>query len=176
MNKSKLTSKSLISPLILVLLLSPFTFKSVSSQNEDVDDLEDFEELIAIDDAQETGGDSQHATHHESKNFEKQSEVLSKAQRVVLELDSDNTKRIIEGNEYVLVLGYAPWCSRSSELMPRFAEAANVLKGLGSGILLAKIDAERYPKVGSDLGIKGFPTLLLFINGSSQPYTGGFSS
>ncbi|KAL8458270.1 hypothetical protein ACS0TY_035952 [Phlomoides rotata] len=171
MYKSKPTSKSLIFPLILVLLLSPFTFKSVSSENEDVDNLEDIEELIAIDDAQETGGNSQHTTH-----YEKQSEVLSKAQRLVPELDSDNTKRIIEGNEYVMVLGYAPWCSRSSELMPRFAEAANVLKGLGSGILLAKIDAERYPKVASDLEIKGFPTLLLFTNGSSQPYTGGFSS
>lgn len=176
MYKSKPTSKSLIFPLILVLLLSLFTFKPALSESEDVDDLEDIEELIAIDDAQETGENSQHTTQYESNKFEKQSEVLSKAQRVVLELDSDNTKRIIEGNEYVMVLGYAPWCSRSSELMPRFAEAANVLKVLGSGVLLAKIDAERYPKVASDLEIKGFPTLLLFINGTSQPYTGGFSS
>ncbi|XP_011072364.1 protein disulfide isomerase-like 1-6 [Sesamum indicum] len=175
---SKFTSRSLLFPLILFLLLSSFNFASVLSDNEDADDLEDINELIAIDDLQDSGENSQPTTHYESKDFGKKSEaeVLSKAQRIVLELNNDNTKRVIEGNEYVLVLGYAPWCGRSAELMPRFAEAANVLKGLGSGIVMAKLDAERYPKAASSLGIKGYPTLLLFVNGSSQPYTGGFSS
>ncbi|KAL0354673.1 UNVERIFIED_CONTAM: protein disulfide isomerase-like 1-6 [Sesamum radiatum] len=175
---SKFTSRSLLFPLILFLLLSSFNFASVLSENEDADDLEDIDELIAIDDEQESGGNSQPTTQYENKDFGKKSEaeVLSKAQRIVLELNIDNTKRVIEGNEYVLVLGYAPWCGRSAELMPRFAEAANVLKGLGSGIVMAKLDAERYPKDASSLGIKGYPTLLLFVNGSSQPYTGGFSS
>ncbi|KAK4479617.1 hypothetical protein RD792_015143 [Penstemon davidsonii] len=169
---SKSTSRFFLFSLILLLLLLPFIFTSVSSENEDTDDLEDIEELIALDEQEEEG------ENYESKDFGKQSEaeVLSKAQRIVLELNSDSTKRAIEENEYVLILGYAPWCSRSAELMPRFAEAANVLKGLGSDILLAKIDAERYPKAASTLGIKGFPTLLLFVNGSSHPYTGGFSS
>ncbi|KAG8379960.1 hypothetical protein BUALT_Bualt07G0143900 [Buddleja alternifolia] len=170
MNKSKFTSKPLISPLILLLLLSPsFTF---TTQNEDTDELSDLEQLIAIDDEQEQGENSQPT----DLGMKSEAEVLSKAQRIVLELNSDNTKRVIEGNEYVIVLGYAPWCGRSAELMPRFAEAANVLKGLGSGILMTKLDSERYPKAASSLGIKGFPTLLLFVNGSSQPYTGGFTS
>ncbi|PIN02415.1 Protein disulfide isomerase (prolyl 4-hydroxylase beta subunit) [Handroanthus impetiginosus] len=174
---SKFTSRSLLFPLILLLLLSAFIFTTVSS-DEDADDLEDIQELIAIDDEQEGEESSQTTTHYENKDAGKKSEaeVLSKAQRIVLELNSDVTKRVIEENEYVLVLGYAPWCSRSAELMPRFAEAANVLKGLGSGVLFAKLDAERYPKAASSIGIKGFPTLLLFVNGSSQPYTGGFSS
>ncbi|KAJ0893078.1 putative protein disulfide-isomerase [Helianthus annuus] len=60
--------------------------------------------------------------------------------------------------------------------MPRFAEAAGYLSELKSHVLMAKVDAERYPKVALNLGIKGFPTLLLFVNGSSQHYTGGFSS
>ncbi|KAJ4882111.1 Protein disulfide isomerase-like 1-5 [Raphanus sativus] len=41
---------------------------------------------------------------------------------------------------------------------------------------MAKIDGERYGKVASELEIKGFPTLLLFVNGTSQAYTGGFSA
>lgn len=41
---------------------------------------------------------------------------------------------------------------------------------------MAKLDADRYPKAASALGIKGFPTLVLFVNGSSQPYSGGFTS
>ncbi|KAK6148844.1 hypothetical protein DH2020_016369 [Rehmannia glutinosa] len=175
MYEFKSTSKSLILPLIILLLLSPFTFKTVLSE---IEDFEDIQELIAIDDEQEVGENSQQTTNHEFNNFGKKSEaeVLSKAQRVVIELNNDNTKRVIEENEYVMVLGYAPWCVRSAELMPRFSEAANVLKGFESGVLMAKIDSERYPKAATSLGIKGFPTLLLFVNGSSQPYTGGFSS
>ncbi|KAI3455436.1 hypothetical protein Pfo_012099 [Paulownia fortunei] len=178
MYNSKFTPRSLLFPLILLLLLSPFAFIAALSENEDAEDLEDIQELIAIDDEQKGRENSQHSTHYESKDFGKKSEaeVLSKAQRVVLELNNDNTKRVIEENEYVMVLGYAPWCGRSAELMPRFAEAANVLKGLGISLLMAKLDSERYPKAASSLGIKGFPTLLLFVNGSSQPYTGGFSS
>ncbi|GFP99914.1 protein disulfide isomerase-like 1-6 [Phtheirospermum japonicum] len=176
MFESKFSSKPFISPsiIILFLLFSPYIFTTVSSQNGETEDFEDIDELIAIDDEQENSH-----TNFETKDFGKKSEaeVLSKAQRVVLELNNDNAKRIVEENEYVMVLGYAPWCARSAELMPRFAEAANVLKGiLGSGILMAKIDAERYPKAATSLGIKGFPTLLLFVNGTSLSYTGGFSS
>ncbi|KAH6782161.1 PDI-like 1-6 [Perilla frutescens var. hirtella] len=174
MYKSKFNSRTLFLPVVLFLLL---TVAAVLSEIEDADDLEGIDELIAIDDEQEIGENSQPTTgHFENRESGKKSEVLSRAQRVVVELNSDSTKRVIEENEYVMVLGYAPWCGRSAELMPRFAEAANVLKGLGSRVLLAKIDAERFPKAASALEIKGFPTLLLFVNGSSQPYTGGFSS
>ncbi|KAG6398090.1 hypothetical protein SASPL_139541 [Salvia splendens] len=171
MYNHKLSSRTLLLPAILLLLL---TSAAVFSEIEDADDLGDIDELIAIDDEQENGANSEPAT----ANFEtgKKSEVLSRAQRVVLELNTDGPKRTIEENEYVLVLGYAPWCGRSAELMPRFAEAANVLKGLGSRVLLAKIDGDRYSKAAASIEIKGFPTLLLFANGTSRPYTGGFSS
>lgn len=59
--------------------------------------------------------------------------------------------------------------------MPQFAEATTKLKELRSHVMMAKLDAERYPTAASTLGIKGFPTLLLFVNGTSQVYTGGFS-
>lgn len=178
MSGFKFSSRFLIFTLISLLLLSPFTFTSALLENDDAGDLEAIQELMALDEQEEEEDNLHPRTNLEVNDFVKKSEaeVLSKAQRIVLELNSDNTKRAVEENEYVLVLGYAPWCSRSAELMPRFAEAANVLKGLGSPLLMAKLDAERYPKVASSLGIKGFPTLLLFVNGTSQPYSGGFSS
>lgn len=153
--------------LFLFLFLS-FTVISSGATNED-EDVEGIEELIALDQEVENQEGNPHARSSEA-------EVLSKAQRIVIELNQDSTKRVIDGNEYVLVLGYAPWCPRSAELMPQFAEAATDLKELGSNVLMAKIDAERYPKAASSLGIKGFPTMLLFVNGTSQAYTGGFSS
>lgn len=142
---------------------------TVETDNDGADS--DLQELIAIDEQEGGGGGEE----QQQGDQQKEAEVLSKAQRIVLELNSDNARRIIDQNEFVLILGYAPWCVRSAELMPQFAEAANKLKELGSPVLMAKLDAERYPKVASTLGIKGFPTLLLFVNGTSQVYTGGFS-
>lgn len=169
MSTPKPTSRFIYLTIILLLSLS-FLISSKASEDSD-----DIDELIALDEEQQqqssAGGEG---THHPKPPSE--AEVLSKAQRIVLELNNDNTQRAIDGNEYVLILGYAPWCVRSAELMPRFAEAASSLNELKNPVLMAKIDAERYPKVASNLGIKGYPTLLLFVNATSQPYTGGFSS
>lgn len=127
--------------------------------------------MIALDEEE-----SKHEQEGSPSVRSSEAEVLTRAQRIVIELNNDNTKRVIDGNEFVLVLGYAPWCARSAELMPQFAEAATSLKELGSPLLMAKLDADRYPKTASLLEIKGFPTLLLFVNGTSQAYTGGFSA
>lgn len=155
---------------LLLLLTSKISVTAAEDSEIDTENDEELEELIAID---EQGEDED---HRQQGDQQKEAEVLSKAQRIVLELNSDNAKRVINENEFVMILGYAPWCPRSAELMPQFAEAANRLKEFGSPLLMSKLDAERYPKAASTLDIKGFPTLLLFVNGSSQVYTGGFSA
>ncbi|CAI8584841.1 unnamed protein product [Vicia faba] len=149
--------------LTLLLLLS----FNLLTQCSELDD--EFDELLALDRELERETEANGVKSSEA-------EVLTKAQRIVHELNNDNTERIVNGYDLVLVLGYAPWCSTSAELMPHFAEAANSLKELGSSLVLAKLDADRYPKSASFLGIKGFPTLLLFVNGTSRPYSGGFTS
>lgn len=154
--------------LTILLLVSLAISEPIEKESFDDEDLEGIEELLALDEEVEPQQET-HARFSEA-------EVLTRAQRIVVELNSDSSKRVIEQNEYVLVLGYAPWCPRSAELMPQFAEAANTLKALGSSVVLAKLDAERYPKAASGLEIQGFPTLLLFVNGTSQAYTGGYSA
>ncbi|KAI4355638.1 hypothetical protein L6164_004388 [Bauhinia variegata] len=159
--------------LLLVLSCNVVITKASDSEaapdDRGEEDLEGIEELLAVDEEVEQDPEGGGVKLSEA-------EVLSKAQRIVIELNNDKAKRIIEENEFVLVLGYAPWCPRSAELMPQFAEAANLLKELGSPLVMAKLDADRYPKSASLLRIKGFPTLLLFVNGSSQPYSGGFTA
>ncbi|KAE7997451.1 hypothetical protein FH972_002087 [Carpinus fangiana] len=170
----KPTSRFIFFTLILFLFLSfLITIKAsepTPNENDD-EDLEGLEELIALDEE-----DEKHEQEGSPSVRSSEAEVLTRAQRIVVELNSENTKRVIDGNEFVLVLGYAPWCARSAELMPQFAEAATSLKELGSSLLMAKLDADRYPKAASLLEIKGFPTLLLFVNGTSQAYSGGFSA
>ncbi|XP_037493492.1 protein disulfide isomerase-like 1-6 [Jatropha curcas] len=165
------TSKFIFLSLTVLLLLTSKISVSASDESEiDTENDDELKELIAIDEQGEEEDQQQQQVQ------QKEAEVLSKAQRIVVELNSDNAKMVINDNEFVMILGYAPWCPRSAELMPQFAEAANKLKELGSTLLMSKLDAERYPKAASMLGIKGFPTLLLFVNGSSQAYTGGFSA
>ncbi|VFQ92931.1 unnamed protein product [Cuscuta campestris] len=165
------TPRSAIFSLLLLLLILLFTSLSADptapgggNGDDGDDDTGSLEELIALDEESEDERPSSGA------------EILSRAQRIVIELNNDNSKSAIGENEFVLVLGYAPWSDASAGVMPKFAEAATALKESGNPIVMAKVDAERYPKVASNLGIKGFPTLLLFVNGSSQPYTGGFSA
>ncbi|KAH0468248.1 hypothetical protein IEQ34_003281 [Dendrobium chrysotoxum] len=140
---------------------------SISLADNANEDLEDLEQLLSIDEEEDKGGAAQ--------GKPSEAELLSRAQRIVIELNNENVKRVIDGNELVLVLGYAPWCQRSAELMPRFAEAATALKEMRSPVVMAKLDAERYTKAAKLLDIKGFPTILLFVNGSAKPYTGGFT-
>ncbi|KAM7480457.1 hypothetical protein LguiA_028670 [Lonicera macranthoides] len=181
----KPNSKFIISLTLAIILFLSLTFfitiTCSSSSDFDSDPTttdDEIDQLIALDEEQEAEEEKekpqQQGGTHQVKPSE--AEALSKAQRIVLELNNDNTKKFIDENQYVLVLGYAPWCPRSAELMPRFAEAATSLKDLGNPLVLAKLDAERYPKAASVLEIKGFPTLLLFVNGTPTQYTGGFSS
>ncbi|ONK59762.1 uncharacterized protein A4U43_C08F10280 [Asparagus officinalis] len=161
MRKSNVLSLTLILILLLVLLhQSPFLSAG--------DDLADLDELLSIDEELESETNTEALKPSEA-------EILKRAQRVVLGLNNENAKKVINENELVLVLGYTPWCPRSAELMPRFAEAAMRLKEMGSEVLMAKIDAERYVKAAGELGIRGYPTMILFVNGTGRSYTGGFT-
>ncbi|AQL03618.1 hypothetical protein ZEAMMB73_Zm00001d046024 [Zea mays] len=43
---------------------------------------------------------------------------------------------------------------------------------MGSVVAFAKLDGERYPKTAATVGVKGFPTVLLFVNGTEHAYHG----
>ncbi|MQL72858.1 hypothetical protein Taro_005192 [Colocasia esculenta] len=155
--------------LLLFLIQSLAVASSGAGSSGEADESDELEQLLAIEDEEERKGEAR----DQGKSSE--ADVLSKAQRIVLELSNDNAKRVVDGNEYVLLLGYAPWCLRSAELMPRFAEAATALREMGSPLVMSKLDADRYAKAASLFDIKGLPMLLLFVNGSARPYTGGFT-
>ncbi|KAI4976924.1 hypothetical protein ZWY2020_050531 [Hordeum vulgare] len=131
---------------------------------DDVDDSEVLEALLAVDDEEEaappgSGGGGG-------------AEAVRRTQSMVLVLDNDNAARAVQDHPELLLLGYAPWCERSAQLMPRFAEAAAALRAMGSAVSFAKLDGERFPKAAAAVGVNGFPSVLLFVNGTEHPYTG----
>ncbi|CAL9179041.1 unnamed protein product [Musa hybrid cultivar] len=159
--------------LLLFLLVRCLSVASITLIDDADDDLEGLEELLAIDEEEEQKGGGGDGGGSSSRSSE--AELLRRAQRIVLELSNENAKKVVDSNEAVLLLGYTPWCPRSAELMPRFAEAATTLREMGSSLVVAKLDAERHAKAASLLGIKGFPTILLFANGTALAFRGGFT-
>lgn len=90
----------------------------------------------------------------------------------VVELDEGNFEAAVAAVDFLFVDFHAPWCGHCKRLAPQLDEAAPVLAGLSPPIVVAKVNAEKYKKLGSKYGVDGFPTLMLFDHGVPTEYTG----
>jgi len=94
----------------------------------------------------------------------------------VLVLSDSNFDDAIAKYDYLLVEFYAPWCGHCKKLTPEFASAAAILGAQDPPRYLAKVDATENNEISERHGIKGFPTLYFYANGSKLDYTGGRTS
>jgi len=91
----------------------------------------------------------------------------------VLVLSEKNFEVAIKSNPFILVEFFAPWCGHCKQFAPEYAGAAKQLKQANPPIPLAKVDATAELKLAEEYGVRGYPTIRLFIDGRDQEYTGG---
>lgn len=94
----------------------------------------------------------------------------------VYELTDQTFDTFIAAEPSVFMFFYAPWCFWCAQLLPHYRGAAELLHLHGDKIKMALLDASRYVDIGNRFDVKGYPTLMLFLDGLPHPYTGSYSS
>ena len=68
-------------------------------------------------------------------------------------------KEVINNDKDIMIIFYAPWCNHCKEFMPKYEQAAKILKD-NDKLIMAKIDGSANEV--ENIPITGFPTIFFF--------------
>lgn len=90
----------------------------------------------------------------------------------VEDLTADDFDKVVGHDRAVLVELYAPWCIHCKRLASDYAKLGELLAKndqASKKLVVSKVDAALHSSLARRLKITGFPTILLFRAGSSDP-------
>jgi len=90
------------------------------------------------------------------------------------EVESKDFESKIKTSDKTLVLFYAEWCGHCEKFRPIWDEAEKEAESRGFKMLKVNVgdNKEHDKRVTEKYGVEGFPTILVFKNGSHKEYEG----
>ncbi|KAI5451445.1 hypothetical protein NCC49_001751 [Naganishia albida] len=85
------------------------------------------------------------------------------------EVDQTRLQQLKEGGP-VFVKFYAPWCGHCKKLAPTWSELAGLMK---NKLNVVAVNCDAHPRLCTAEGIKGYPTLKMFNQGTQKEYNKG---
>ena len=86
----------------------------------------------------------------------------------VKKITEDNFDKEISKHNIIFVKIYTDWCGFCKKLAPTWKEFADYIssnKNKYPGVVIAEIDADKHQSLATQLGAKGYPTILLIKGG-----------
>ncbi|XP_055596873.1 protein disulfide-isomerase A5 [Uranotaenia lowii] len=83
----------------------------------------------------------------------------------IITITDSNVDDVLQNEDRVLVMFYAPWCGHCKRMKPDFAETASLLIKNGIPGKVAAVDCTEYTKTSERFEIQGYPTLKYFVRG-----------
>lgn len=83
----------------------------------------------------------------------------------VIIMSDKSADDVLQNEDRLLVMFYAPWCGHCKRMKPDFAEVANLLVKNGVPGKVAAVDCTEHTKIAERFEIQGFPTMKYFVRG-----------
>lgn len=75
-----------------------------------------------------------------------------------VDLDMNNFRETIEGNDLVLVDFWAPWCGPCKSFGPVFEQVSEKFPG----VVFGKVNTEAHQDLAASFAVRSIPTLMIF--------------